>query len=99
MVSCEWQTSFPDSGGIIIVRTASPAARESLLKRFGVSEETAGRSVSINDGPFRSEQWLPIHERSEQVYLSIADNGHVLKISYDPGVDHGLRLTMGVSQT
>lgn len=98
VVSCEWQTSFPDSGGIIIVRTESPATRETLLKRSGVSEETAGRSVSTNDGPFRSERWLPNHERSEQVYLSIADNGHVLKISYDPGVDDGLLLTVLVSQ-
>lgn len=99
VVSCEWQTGFTDSGGIIIVRTSSPATRKALLKRSGVSEETAGRSVSINDGPFRSERWLPNRGRSEQVYLSIADNGHVLKISYDAGVDHGLLLTVGVSQT
>ncbi len=98
VVSCEWQTGFTDSGGIIIVRTESPATRESLLKRSGLSEETAGRSVSINDGPFRSERWLPNRERSEQVYLSTAPNGHQLKIIYDEGVGAGLLLTVVVSQ-
>lgn len=98
VVSCEWQTGFTDSGGIIIVRTESPATRETLLKRSGVSEETAGRSVSINDGPFRSERWRPNLERSEQVYLSTAPNRHLLKVIYNEKVDSGLLLTVLVTQ-
>lgn len=98
VVACEWHTGFTDSGGKVIVRTASPATREALLKRSGVSEEMAGRAVSVNDGPFREERWRPNLERSEQVFLSTAPNGHQLKISYDEGVGSGLLLTVLVSQ-
>ena len=98
VVACEWQSGFPDSGGKVMVRTASPATREALLKRSGVSEEMAGRAVSVDDGPFRGERWRPNLDGSEQVYLSTSPNGHLLKISYDEGVDSGLLLTVLLSQ-
>lgn len=77
-----------------MVRTASPAARDALLKRSGVTEEIAGQAVSVDDGPFRAERWRPNLERSEQVYSSSGPNGHLLKIIYDEGTDSGLLLTV-----
>ncbi|WP_010540022.1 hypothetical protein [Dietzia alimentaria] len=92
VVSCEWHSSFPDSSGAVMVRTASITSREALLKRSGVSEEITGTTVSINDGPFRSETRRPNLERSTQVYLRTGPTGHILKISYDEGLESGLLL-------
>lgn len=96
-VSCEWQSRFTDSGGLIVIRTESPATRESLLIRSGMGEEIAGRSVSIDDGPFRPERWRSNLDRDEQVYLSTGPNGHQLKIIYNDEVEGGLLLTVVVS--
>lgn len=98
VLSCEWHTSFPDSGGTVMVRTDSPATREALLERSGVSEEITRSGVSVNDGPMRVETRRPNHERSEQVYTAISPLGHSLKIIYDEGVESGLLLTVHVSQ-
>ena len=35
VVSCEWHSSFPDSSGAVMVRTASITSREALLVRSG----------------------------------------------------------------
>lgn len=98
VVSCEWHSSFPDSSGTVMVRTASPATRDALLERSGVSEELDRCSVSIDDGPFREEIRRPNLERSEQVYIATAPNGHQLRISYDEHVESGLLLTVWAIQ-
>ena len=77
-----------------MVRTASHTTREALLERSGVSEEIDRRTVSLNDGPFHEEMRRPNLERSEQVYIATAPNGHQLRISYDEGVESGLLLTV-----
>jgi hypothetical protein len=98
VVSCEWQSSFPDSSGTVMVRTASHATREALLERSGVTEEIDRPRVSLNDGPFREEMRRPNLERSEQVYIATAPNGDQLRISYDEGVESGLLLTVRALQ-
>lgn len=98
VVSCEWHSSFPDSSGTVMVRTASHATRDALLERSGVSEELYRSNVSIDDGPFREEVRRPNLERSEQVYIATAPNGHQLRISYDEHVESGLLLTVRAIQ-
>lgn len=98
VLSCEWHSSFPDSGGTVMVHTESRATREALLERSSVSEEITGSSVSSNNGPIRVETRRPNLERSEEVYTSTAPNGHQLRISYDEGAESGLLLTVHVSQ-
>lgn len=98
VVSCEWHSSFPDSSGTVVVRTASHATREALLERSGVSEEIDRWRVSLDDGPFREEMRRPNLERSEQVYTATAPDGHQLRISYDEGVESGLLLTVRAVQ-
>ena len=98
VISCEWHSSFPDSSGTVMVRTTSHATREALLERSGVSEEIDRRRVSLYDGPSREEMRRPNLERSEQVYIATAPNGHQLSISYDEGVESGLLLTVRVIQ-
>ncbi|WAM19589.1 hypothetical protein [Rhodococcus sp. JS3073] len=98
VVSCEWQSSFPDSSGTVMVRTASPATREALLERSGVTEEVDRPRVSLNDGPFHEEMRRPNLERSEQVYIATAPNGDQLRISHDEGVESGLLLTVRALQ-
>lgn len=98
VLSCEWHSSFPNSGGTVMVRTDSPAAREALLERSGVSEEITGSRVSVNDGPIRVETRRPNLERSEQVYMAISPLGHRLKIIYDEGAESGLLLTVHATQ-
>lgn len=98
VVSCEWHSSFPDSSGTVMVRTASHATRDALLERSGVSEELYRWNVSIDDGPFREEVRRPNLERSEQVYMATAPNGHRLRISYDEHVEFGLLLTVRAIQ-
>ena len=94
VVSCEWHSSFPDSSGTVMVRTASHATRDAVLERSGVSEELYRSNVSIDDGPFREEVRRPNLERSEQVYIATTPNGHQLRISYDEHVEFGLLLTV-----
>ncbi|EME65524.1 hypothetical protein G352_08942 [Rhodococcus ruber BKS 20-38] len=94
VVSCEWHSDFPDSSGTVMVRTASHATRDALLERSGVSEELDRWSVSIDGGPFREEIRSPNLERSEQVYIATAPNGHQLRISYDEDMESGLLLTV-----
>lgn len=96
--SCEWHSSFPDSSGTVMVRTASHTTRETLLERSGVSEEIDRRRVSLDGGPFREETRRPNLERSEQVYIATAPNGHQLRISYDEGVESGLLLNVRTIQ-
>ncbi|MDV2474782.1 hypothetical protein F8M49_03885 [Rhodococcus zopfii] len=98
VVSCEWHSSFPDSSGTVMVRTASHATRDALLERSGVSEELYRWNVSIDDGPFREEVRRPNLERSEQVYIATAPNGHQLRISYDEHAESGLLLTVRAIQ-
>ena len=98
VVSCEWHSSFPDSSGTVMVRTASHATRDALLERSGVSEELYRSNVSIDGGPFREEVRRPNLERSEQVYIATAPNGHQLRISYDEHVESGLLLTVRALQ-
>ena len=98
VVSCEWHSSFPDSSGTVMVRTASHTTREALLERSGVSEEIDRQRVSLNDGPFREEMRRPNLERGDQVYIATAPNGHQLRISYDEGVESGLLLTVRAIQ-
>ncbi|MGX6512543.1 hypothetical protein [Rhodococcus sp. SJ-2] len=98
VVSCAWHSSFPDSSGTITVRTPSPVAREALLERSGVSEEIHRSTVSIDDGPPREQIRRPNLERSEQVYIATAPNGHQLRISYNESVEAGLLLTVGAIQ-
>lgn len=81
-----------------MVRTASHATRDALLERSGVSEELYRWNVSIDDGPFREEVRRPNLERSEQVYMATAPNGHRLRISYDEHVEFGLLLTVRAIQ-
>ncbi|MCK0091696.1 hypothetical protein MWU77_12980 [Rhodococcus sp. F64268] len=54
--------------------------------------------MSIDDGPFREEVRRPNLERSEQVYMATAPNGHRLRISYDEHVEFGLLLTVRAIQ-
>ena len=98
VVSCQWHSSFPDSSGTIMVRTASLATRKALLERSGVSEELDRSRVSINNGPFREEVRRPNLERSRQVFLASAPGGDQLAISYDEGVESGLLLTVSAVQ-
>lgn len=99
VVSCDWHTSFPDSSGTVMVRTASDATRKALLERSGVSEETYRWAVSVDDGPAREEVHRPNLQRSEQVYEATAPNGHQLRISYDEGVESGLLLAVSALET
>lgn len=69
-----------------------------MLERSGVSEELDRWSVSIDDGPFREEIRRLNLERSEQVYIATAPNGHKLRISYDEDVESGLLLTVRAIQ-
>ncbi|HEY9314845.1 hypothetical protein [Williamsia sp.] len=95
VISCEWHSSFLDSSGKIVVRTASQATRDALLARAGVTEELDRSMVSINDGPFQEEVRRPNLERSRQVYIGSALGGdQQLSISYDENVDSGLLLTV-----
>ncbi|QBJ98064.1 hypothetical protein ERC79_20540 [Rhodococcus sp. ABRD24] len=98
VVSCEWHSSFPDSSGTVMVRTASHATRDALLEWSGVSEELDRWNVSIDDGPFREEVRRPNLERSEQVYVATAPNGHQLRISYDEDMESGLLLAVRAIQ-
>lgn len=99
VVSCNWHSSFPDSSGTVMVRTASHASREALLERSGVSEETYEWLVSDDDGPSHEMTRRPNLERSEQVYTATAPDGHQLKISYEDDVESGLLLTVRAIQT
>lgn len=99
VVSCDWHTSFPDSSGTVMVRTASDATRKALLERSGVSEEIYRWAVSVDDGPAREEVHRPNLQRSEQVYEATAPNGHQLRISYDEGVESGLLLAVSALET
>jgi hypothetical protein len=96
--SCQWQSSFPDSSGTVMVRTASHATRAALLERSGVSEELDRSLVSINNGPFREEVRRPNLERPKQMFLASAPGGDQLAISYDDGVESGLLLTVSAMQ-
>lgn len=99
VISCDWHSSFPDSSGTVMVRTASHASREALLERSGVREETYEWLVSDDDGPSHEMTRRPNLERSEQVYTATAPNGHQLKISYEDDVESGLLLTVRALQT
>lgn len=98
VVTCEWHSSFPDSSGKVMVRTASHASRDTLLKQSGVTEEIERSWVSINDGPLHEDVRRPNLERSKQVYTATAADGDLLTISYDEGVESGLLLTVWALQ-
>lgn len=94
VVSCTAYPSFPDSSAKVVVRTASPATRQALLERSGVSEELDRSLISINDGPFHERVRRPNLTRSEQVYVATENGSHVLKISYEKSIESGLLLTV-----
>lgn len=75
------------------MRTTSADTRDALLGRSEVSEELDRTLVIVDDGTFHEEVNRPNLERSEQVYTSTGKGGHLLQISYDPGVESGLLLT------
>ncbi|NMO02793.1 hypothetical protein HH308_16395 [Gordonia sp. TBRC 11910] len=99
VVACEEYPSYPDSSAKVLVRTASRAARDALLRRSGVSEDVERTMISLNDGPIETEVRRPNLNRSEQIYLATTKSGDQLSISYDESVQAGLLLTVWAIET
>ncbi|MDL9948646.1 hypothetical protein QSJ19_24285 [Gordonia sp. ABSL11-1] len=99
VVSCTNYPSFPDSSAKVVVRTASPATRQALLDRSGVTEEVERSTISVNDGPFHEVVRRPNLERSEQVYKATTRSGDILSISYDEHNEAGLLLEVNAMET